>query len=268
MRRSWTDEEIDFLKNNYPRLDYEYIADELKRSVESVKGKIVRLGLKSGHYWTEEEVEYLKSNYQIKSYKELSIEMNRKPDAIKAKVYKLKLPVKIFGQKLNGKTFGNLKVISKTTERNKKGSILWFCKCLCGNELLVPTSQLTGGKTRSCGCIKENMKGENHPSYNPLLTEEDRRRKRYIAGGDSTRKIREKVFKRDSYTCFLCSKVGGDLNAHHLNSWDAYIEQRYDLENLVTLCNVCHSNFHRQYGYGENTRKQFEEYVSTRKEVV
>lgn len=268
MRKPWTEEEIMFLKNNYPQLNYEELAKRLKRTSMSVKGKISRLGLKSGYYWTNEEINYLKENYLTKSYKELSIHLNRKPDAVKAKVYKMNLPDKNLGKNLNGLTFGKLEVISKTDIRNKKGSILWKCKCNCGNQLLVPTSQLTTGKTNSCGCIRANMKGENHPAYNPLLTEEDRRRKRYIAGGDSTRKLREIVFKRDSYTCVLCNKVGGDMNAHHLNGWDIFKEQRFDLDNLVTLCTSCHSDFHKSYGYGGNTREQFEEYSNIRKGVV
>lgn len=268
MRKPWTEEEVHFLKCNFPDLSYDEIAKKLNRTEMSIKGKIARMGLKSGYYWTSEEVSYLINNYQNKTYKELSKILNRPSDAIKKKAYSLKLPDKVRGLNLIGKKFGKLTVISKLNERNEKGSIFWMCNCTCGNDVKVPTSQLTAGKTSSCGCIRENMKGENHPSYNPLLTEKDRRRKRYIVGGESTRKLRENVFKRDSYTCVLCNKIGGDMNAHHLNGWDNFKEQRFDLDNLVTLCTSCHSGFHKTYGYGGNTREQFEEYSNTRKGVV
>ena len=66
---------------------------------------------------------------------------------------------------------------------------------------------------------------------------------------------------RDNFTCQLCEKRGVELNSHHKNSWDKYINQRYDLENSITLCFKCHTRFHDIYGYGNNTQYQFEQFV-------
>lgn len=55
-----------------------------------------------------------------------------------------------------GKTFGRLIVIAKTDDR-KHGKIVWLCRCQCGNEIRVPTSYLTAGDTRSCGCLKRDQ---------------------------------------------------------------------------------------------------------------
>lgn len=62
---------------------------------------------------------------------------------------------------------------------------------------------------------------------------------------------------RDNYICQICHKYGIPLNSHHLNSWDLFIEQRYDLDNGITLCVRCHERFHSIYGRGKNTRFQF-----------
>lgn len=52
---------------------------------------------------------------------------------------------------LTGKQFGNLTVIKR------QGSIgdhsAWLCKCNCGNETVVTSSNLTAGHVQSCGCL-------------------------------------------------------------------------------------------------------------------
>lgn len=53
------------------------------------------------------------------------------------------------------KRFGNLVAIKRIG--NKKFSDastpLWLCKCDCGNETIVTSSNLMSGHTRSCGCL-------------------------------------------------------------------------------------------------------------------
>lgn len=51
---------------------------------------------------------------------------------------------------------------------------------------------------------------------------------------------REAVFTRDNWTCVLCLKVGGDLNADHIKQFAFYPELRFDIENGRTLCVPCH----------------------------
>lgn len=69
------------------------------------------------------------------------------------------------------------------------------------------------------------------------------------------------VKSRDNYCCQICDKNGGDLNAHHMFSWDQYHDLRYDIDNGVTLCHKHHMDFHNRYGFGQNTKEQFEEYA-------
>lgn len=52
---------------------------------------------------------------------------------------------------LTGKRFGRLVVLERAGN-DKRNHALWKCKCDCGNETLVPTDRLKGGKTLSCGC--------------------------------------------------------------------------------------------------------------------
>lgn len=68
------------------------------------------------------------------------------------------------------------------------------------------------------------------------------------------------VFSRDDYTCQICGTRGGDLEAHHLESYADHAEERTNPENGVTLCKACHRRFHKANGYGKNTRKQYSEW--------
>ncbi|WP_373561663.1 HNH endonuclease [Bacillus sp. AFS073361] len=69
---------------------------------------------------------------------------------------------------------------------------------------------------------------------------------------------RKEVYEKDSYTCQHClDKTGGNLVAHHLYSWNRYPNLRFDVNNGITLCKDCHKDFHKHYGYGDNTEEQF-----------
>lgn len=48
------------------------------------------------------------------------------------------------------------------------------------------------------------------------------------------------IFKRDDYTCGVCSKRGGDLEAHHIIRRIDAPELTYVLGNGITLCVLCH----------------------------
>lgn len=50
-----------------------------------------------------------------------------------------------------GQTFGRLTVEARAGADQRKEP-LWRCKCICGGQTTARTSQLTLGKTTSCGC--------------------------------------------------------------------------------------------------------------------
>ena len=61
---------------------------------------------------------------------------------------------------LTGQRFGKLVAIRPTDERIN-GSVVWECKCDCGNTAHVDAGNLRKGHTTSCGCAKAMMRGEN-----------------------------------------------------------------------------------------------------------
>lgn len=56
-------------------------------------------------------------------------------------------------KELTGQKFGRLTALYPLEERNQYGSIVWHCKCDCGNEIDVPANWL-GKYINSCGCLK------------------------------------------------------------------------------------------------------------------
>ena len=62
---------------------------------------------------------------------------------------------------LTNKKFGNLIALEPTQNRDSIGSIIWKCKCNCGNKVLVSARCLTQHNTTSCGCLKSSI-GEDH----------------------------------------------------------------------------------------------------------
>ena len=106
------------------------------------------------------------------------------------------------------------------------------------------------------------VRGEKSPRWNNNLTDYER-----VVGRKTIKDTiwREKVYEKDNYTCVVCGdNRGGNLNAHHLYSHNRYIDKRYDVNNGVTLCEACHKAFHDKYGYGDNTKEQFDEFINSR----
>lgn len=60
---------------------------------------------------------------------------------------------------LTNKKFGKLTALEKTDKRQDGGSIVWKCKCDCGNIIEISSKRLQAGINVSCGCYqKERQK--------------------------------------------------------------------------------------------------------------
>lgn len=110
-------------------------------------------------------------------------------------------------------------------------------KCSCG-----AVDKITWDKFKSGERCSNCMKNRKAPRFS-----------------DALRKWREEIYERDLYKCQICNS-GGKINAHHLNSFDCFPNQRTSIENGIALCKTCHLLFHKEYGNGKNTAEQFEEW--------
>lgn len=148
-------------------------------------------------------------------------------------------------------------------EEYKRSNVKIKCSCkICGYEWnVVPSSLLRGS-----GCIQcylKNKKGENNPNWNPNLSDEDRIKRRHYHEYTDWSKS---VLKRDNYTCVLSDVVGTDLVAHHLDGYNWCKEKRLDIDNGITLSKIIHKEFHTLFGYGDNTKEQFIEFIQYKRD--
>lgn len=56
---------------------------------------------------------------------------------------------------IGGRKYNRLTALYPTKKRCKKGSVVWHCRCDCGNELDVSYNDLVYSNRRSCGCQKK-----------------------------------------------------------------------------------------------------------------
>lgn len=61
---------------------------------------------------------------------------------------------------LTGKRYGKLIVISRAKNNGKE--VQWNCICDCGNKCVVKRINLQTGHTKSCGCLRKELRIENN----------------------------------------------------------------------------------------------------------
>ena len=114
--------------------------------------------------------------------------------------------------------------------------------------------------------FRETFRG----SGSPVWKGENVKKERTERGTPEYRDWRKEVFGRDRYTCQHCGARNGNgkyirLEAHHIYDFKNHPELHYDVNNGVTLCVKCHSEFHSLFGKHGNNLDQFKQYQSGKK---
>lgn len=65
--------------------------------------------------------------------------------------------------------------------------------------------------------------------------------------GAWTRTVAPQVHEKYSYICQSCGNQGGRLHAHHLLPVYSHPDQAYDFDNLVSVCQQCHTAIHSRH---------------------
>lgn len=116
---------------------------------------------------------------------------------------------------------------------------------------------------------RKKLSGRNHWNWKGGITPKNERIRRAI----EFRLWREAVFARDNWTCQKCKirciglrDISGRnsnklIQCHHIKNFSKYPELGTSIENGITLCKKCHDDFHKQYGYINNNRRQLERFL-------
>ncbi len=97
--------------------------------------------------------------------------------------------------------------------------------------------------------------GEANPNWKGGVTTENEKARKSI----EYKLWRKSCFERDNWTCQICGQNGGKLVVHHINNFAEFPELRLAIDNGITLCNDCHKEFHKTYGFKNNTREQLKQ---------
>jgi len=109
---------------------------------------------------------------------------------------------------------------------------------ICENEFLEWPSNIRTTCSPQCNRIRRSRVQSGEKSH-------------FWKGGKSTqvelfrksipyKDWRNKVFKRDNYTCQICKLRGGRLDAHHIKLLSKYPSLALHVGNGITLCRECH----------------------------
>ena len=279
----WEQEDIKHLKDNFYDKTLKEIADDLNVSTTTINRKVRELGLSkrtaediiSAQYDTPiPELLYHYHHELMMTMQEISSELgvSRRP------LYKLmdkygihtrnqSEATKLTWQKMSEQEReGQLSAAhQKTRELSQEGQhpfqVLWRDK----REMMLEIAR--NNALKMCENREYNYMtgrtGPLHHNWNPNKTRDQRLKERRLE--KHYQWVRD-VYERDNYTCQCCGDDhGGNLNAHHLFNYADYPKRRDDVDNGVTLCEECHVEFHKKYGYRNTTRDQFLAFIKNHK---
>ena len=133
---------------------------------------------------------------------------------------------------ITGMRFNKLTALYPTKKRDRKGSVVWRCRCDCGQETDVSYNNLMYSDIRSCGCQK---------------TAHDKNLKNYLThtGGTSLDAIRSKKLPADNTTGYkgvylikgkYVAKIVFQRKAYYLGNYDDIndaVKARREAEELL-----------------------------------
>lgn len=138
------------------------------------------------------------------------------------------------------------------------------------------TGKIKSKKTRKK--MSDSKMGEKNPMFGKRQSEETRKKRsgnkhyRWNHGATSEKqKIRDteeyriwrlEVFFRDNFTCKKYNTKDKTIQAHHIENFSEYPELRFKISNGITLSKKAHIEFHKKYGYKNNTLEQLIKFLN------
>lgn len=171
--------------------------------------------------------------------------------------------------RLENQTFGNLKVLELTDQRNHNRTAMWRCVCLvCGTEVIVPSTKLKEGAIRSCGCqeyVRPARTSPGESGFNSMYNN--------YKQGARVRNLPFELSKEEFKTltqlnCTYCGQEPSSVIYGSLASKKEYGKYTYNgidrvdpkvgyiLSNCVPCCSACNIS------KGHRTAQEFLDWIS------
>jgi 5-methylcytosine-specific restriction endonuclease McrA len=173
------------------------------------------------------------------------------------------MPIKI---DITGQRFNRWVVLYKNG-RAKNRETLWHCKCDCGKESDVGSYQLVKGKSKSCGCLSNEIKGRRakpygEASFNKVYTGYIHSAKRREYDFNLTEKQFMKLTQQNCYYCgkkperISLGKLGIKAGIFIWNGIDRVDNSEgYSIDNCVPCCFQCNKS------KGEMSHEEFKIWI-------
>lgn len=272
----YTEDEDNLIREFYRNLEYAELDDKIEtfvreklphRTISSVKNRASRLGCSVRKHWTDEEDEFLKNNYLVMTVNEMTELLDSHS---RESVYNRIRLLGLVDAPMFAYTDADKKFVSEYYETMSDAEI---------GDVLHRAPRSIKEMRRKMGLYR---KDPNETNYLSIL--------RFIQANNSAWKKRS--MDDCKYVCYITHGAFDDI--HHLYSKNLILN---DALNNLGLCaedidiNTCgesikndilneflkeqdmhplgvcltrdlHRSFHIQYGFGNNTPEQFEEFVS------
>jgi len=124
---------------------------------------------------------------------------------------------------LQGRIFGELKVLNRSKKTNAHGEVYWTCRCVCGKEKAITANGLRSGYHKSCGC-RRLLDGKATKKLIPGIGFDVKNPK-----GRGTLASLDRIDSNKSYTKENCQWVSKELNI---------MKGALSMEDFALLCNV------------------------------
>jgi hypothetical protein len=148
---------------------------------------------------------------------------------------------------LINKRFGRLVVVGKAG-KDKSGNYLWECLCDCGNKISVTTSNLKGGNTQNCGCLRKEINNisKMETKLNSYIYKYKFHAKEHSLEFELTK---EEFRNLISQNCFYCGREPEEKERRSIdvvflaNGIDRVNNKiGYKISNCVTCCTQCNKS--------------------------
>lgn len=142
-------------------------------------------------------------------------------------------PTSIIGQK-----FSEWIVLNYERYDKDKACHYYICQCSCIKHTIkeVEYFSLIHNLSKSCGCSRFKF-------YDISLDETERKLNKLARQKFGNSPERFAVLKRDKCKCYICKQKDIQLEVHHIEPWLDNKEDRLNINNMITLCHYCHTEF-------------------------